>query len=360
MQSSEEVLQTSQENTPYDRNDEGGRSRRPRKDRNQTRARPRNEGVRHPHPRLRHGRVRIRHPHVEDRERLEPEPPGRLLDGARILDPGTSDFQVGDRVVFWANLYCGECDMCRAGQEHLCREVNGTNYIGFVCNGAYAEKFVEPARLAYRLPDTVSDVDAALIDPLMVAYHAVHLSNMKLHDKVLVVAQLMGDLAKSAGASLVAMSKTNDRKLAKAREMGKFDCYIDGKDPNRRAVYEEVSQGGFDVVFEAVGSASALAAAMDAVKAGGTIVTVGNTIDPTIPFDINRLVLHEIRLVGSVSCTRKKFEETIDLIASGMIKPERYVTDIVPVEGMQHAFERLTSRTDPVLKIVMKPDAKAE
>ena len=115
-----------------------------------------------------------------------------------VEDPGTSDFEVGDRVGFWANLYCGECDMCRAGQEHLCREVNGTNYIGFVCNGAYAEKFVGPARLAYKLPDTVSDVDAALIDPLMVAYHAVHLSNMKLHDKVLVVgssiiAQLMGE-----------------------------------------------------------------------------------------------------------------------------------------------------------------------
>ena len=67
-----------------------------------------------------------------------------------------------------------------------------------------------------------------------------------------IIAQLMGDLAKTAGASLVAMSKTNDRKLAKAREMGKFDCYLDGKDPNRRAVYEEVSKGGFDVVFEAV------------------------------------------------------------------------------------------------------------
>lgn len=104
-----------------------------------------------------------------------------------VEDPGTSDFEVGDRVVFWANLYCGECDMCRAGQEHLCREVNGTNYTGFVCNGAYAEKFVGSARLAYKLPDTVSDVDAALIDPLLVAYHAVHLSNMKLHDKVLVV-----------------------------------------------------------------------------------------------------------------------------------------------------------------------------
>lgn len=91
-----------------------------------------------------------------------------------VTDPGTSDFKVGERVVFWANLYCGECDMCKAGLEHLCRDVNGTNYIGFVCNGAYAEEFVGPARLAYRLPDNVTDTAAALIDPLMVAYHAIH------------------------------------------------------------------------------------------------------------------------------------------------------------------------------------------
>ena len=53
------------------------------------------------------------------------------------------------------------------------REVNGTNYIGFVCNGTYAEKFVGKAGNAYLLPDTVSDVAAGLIEPLMVAYHAV-------------------------------------------------------------------------------------------------------------------------------------------------------------------------------------------
>lgn len=153
-----------------------------------------------------------------------------------VTDPGTSDFKVGERVVFWANLYCGECDMCKAGLEHLCRDVNGTNYIGFVCNGAYAEEFVGPARLAYRLPDNVTDTAAALIDPLMVAYHAIHQAKMQLNDKVLVVgtgiiAQMMGELAKKAGASFVAMSRTSDRKLAKAREIGVFDAYLDGKNP---------------------------------------------------------------------------------------------------------------------------------
>ena len=154
-----------------------------------------------------------------------------------VTDPGESKFQKGDRVVFWANLYCGECDMCRAGQEHLCRAVDGTNYIGFVCNGAYAEKFAGPAKNAYLLPDSVSDVAAGLIDPLMVAYHAVRKSGIKLGDKVLVagtgiIGLMIGELAKKAGASYVALEKRSDRKIAVAKKAGYFDEYFDSREPD--------------------------------------------------------------------------------------------------------------------------------
>ena len=277
-----------------------------------------------------------------------------------VTNPGDSKFKAGDRVVFWANLYCGKCDMCMAGQEQLCREVNGTNYIGFVCNGAYAEKFVGKASNAYLLPDSVSDVAAGLIDPLMVAYHAVRQSGIKLHNKVLVVGsgiigQLIGGLAKKAGASYVAMSKVNDRKIAKAKEIGDFDAYFDGNDPDRAEKMAQATGGGFDVAFEVVGSGETLNTCMDGVRPGGEIVMIGNSMEPQVLFDMNRAVLQEIRLTGSVSCTRKEFEETIDLIASGMIDPEKYVTDVMPLSELQHAFERLTSKTDPVLKIVIKP-----
>lgn len=67
---------------------------------------------------------------------------------------------------------------------------------------------------------------------------------------------------------------------------------------------------------------------------------------------MNRAVQQEMQLIVSVSCTRRKFEETIDLIAGGMIDPEKYVTDVLPLEQLQHTFERLTSKIDPVLKNV--------
>lgn len=194
----------------------------------------------------------------------------------------------------------------------------------------------------------------------MVAYHAVRQSGIKLHDKVLVVGsgiigQLIGGLAKKAGASYVAMSKVNNRKIAKAKEIGDFDAYFDGNDPNRAVNMKLATNGGFDMAFEVVGSAEKLNTCIDGVRPGGEIVMIGNSMNPQILFDMNRAVLQEIRLTGSVSCIRKEFEETIDLIASGMIDPEKYVTDVLPLDQLQHAFERLTSKTDPVLKIVIKP-----
>lgn len=277
-----------------------------------------------------------------------------------VTNPGDSKFKPGDRVVFWANLYCGKCDMCMSGQEQLCRDVNGTNYIGFVCNGAYAEKFVGKASNAYLLPDTVSDVAAGLIDPLMVAYHAVRHSGIKLHDKVLVVGSgiighLIGTLAKQAGASYVAMSKVNDLKIKKAKEIGDIDEFFDGNDPEQTAKMQAATKGGFDIAFEAVGSGATLNTCIDALRPGGEVVMIGNSIEPHVSFNMNRAVLQEIRLTGSVSCTRQEFEETIDLIASGMIEPEKYVTDILPLAELQHAFERQISETDPMLKTVIKP-----
>ncbi|MBQ7479270.1 MAG: alcohol dehydrogenase catalytic domain-containing protein [Selenomonadaceae bacterium] len=277
-----------------------------------------------------------------------------------VTNPNGSKFKEGDRVTFWANLYCGECDMCRAGLEHLCRDVNGTNYIGFVCNGAYAERFAGKAKNAYLLPDSVSDVAAGCIDPLMVAYHAVRKAGIKLGDKVLVVGNgiignMIGELAKKSGASYVALSKLNDYKLAPTKKAGYFDAYFDAASEEFPQETQEASKGGFDIAFEAVGAESAMQNCISAIKPGGTIVMIGNSITPTIPVNINRAVLQEFRLLGSVSCTEEEFRGTIDLIANGIIDPEAYVTDIIGLDDLQHTLERIVSPTDSILKAVVKP-----
>ena len=277
-----------------------------------------------------------------------------------VTNPGDSNFKKGDRVVFWANLYCGHCDMCMQGQEHLCREVDGTNYIGFVCNGAYAEYFVGKAGNAYLLPDAVSDVAAGLIDPLMVAYHAVRKSGVKLGDKVLVVGTgiigfMIAELVKKSGASYVAVEKRSDRKIPVAKKAGYVDEYFDSREEGMIAKMREATNGGFDLTFEVVGAESTLSDCIFASKPGGKVIMIGNSITETVPVNINRAVLQEIELIGSVSCTREEFTGTINLIADKVIDPEIYVTDIVSLEELQHTFERLTSENDPILKAVVRP-----
>lgn len=276
-----------------------------------------------------------------------------------VTDPGQSDFKPGDRVVFWANLYCGECDMCREGREHLCRAVDGKNYIGFVYNGGYAEYFTGPAKNAYRLPDNVSDMAAALIDPLMVAYHAVRDSGIRLHDKVFVsgsgiIGQLIGGLAKKSGASLLALSRIDDRQLEIARKIGDFNLYFNATDQDIKQQVADASHGGFDLAFEAVGASESLALCMAAVRPGGKVVLIGNSMTDTVDFELNKAVLHELTLSGSVSCTRKEFEETIDLLATGFIDVEKYVTDIFPLDELQKALEKQSCSREPFLKSVIR------
>lgn len=193
----------------------------------------------------------------------------------------------------------------------------------------------------------------------MVAYHAVRNSKIKLNDKVLIVGSgiighLIGDLVKKAGASYVAISKVNDLKIKKAKELKLFDEYFDGNDPEIIEKMYDKTEGGFDIAFEAVGSSKTINTCIEAVKPGGKVIMIGNSIEPEIPVNINRAVLKEVKLIGSVSCTRKEFEETIDLISKGIVNPEQYVTNILPLSDLQKAFEKQANGNNDLLKAVIK------
>ena len=116
-----------------------------------------------------------------------------------------------------------------------------------------------------------------------------------------------------------------------------------------------LQDGQIEIKVSAVGLDSTLDLSINAVKPGGKVVVIGNSITPTVNFNMNKLVLNEVQLLGSVSCTRVEFEETIDLISKGIINPENYVTDILPLNELQTAFERLIDENDPALKMVVKP-----
>ena len=91
---------------------------------------------------------------------------------------GVQGFRAGDRVTFDSTVYCGECDFCRRGEMNLCdrREVVGVSCGDYRRHGAFAEFVTVPERIVYRLPDAMGFSEAAMLEAISVALHAVHLS----------------------------------------------------------------------------------------------------------------------------------------------------------------------------------------
>ena len=145
---------------------------------------------------------------------------------------------------------------------------------------------------------------------------------------------MIAELAKKSGASYVAMTKINDYKLAPAKKASYVNDFFDSNDADVIGNLVEASHGGFDIAFEVVGGENTLDTCIHAVKPGGNVIMIGNSITEKIPVNINRAVLQEVNLIGSVSCTREEFTGTIELIAEGIITPEQYVTDIVSLDEL--------------------------
>ena len=100
-----------------------------------------------------------------------------------------SGFQKGDRVTFDSTVYCGDCDYCRSGEMNLCdlRQVIGVSCGDYRRAGAFAEYVVVPQRILYRLPDTLSFPEAAMLEAVSVALHAVRLAEMRSGETALVI-----------------------------------------------------------------------------------------------------------------------------------------------------------------------------
>src|SRR5262252_2293330 len=164
-----------------------------------------------------------------------------------------TDLQAGDRVTFDSTVYCGRCFHCTRGEVNLCdnREVLGVSPGPYRRHGAFAEYVSVPRRIMYRLPDSLSYEQAALIEAVSVAVHAVNLTPVRLGDAAVVVGSGMIGLAtiqavKHAGAGRVIAVDPDDSRLKLAREMGATSTV----NPKTG----DLPQGIADVAIECVGA----------------------------------------------------------------------------------------------------------
>lgn len=271
-----------------------------------------------------------------------------------------SNWQVGDRVTFDSTIYCGDCFFCRRGEINLCdnRRVVGVSCGDYRQHGAFAEYLAVPARILYRVPDDLSFVQAAFVEPVSIAAHAVELTPIALNDTAVVVGTgmiglLLIQVLKQTGVGKVIGIDLADSRLELARQLG-ADVTINARDTDiQEQILAHTEGRGADIAFEVVGITATLQTAVKALRKGGALTLVGN-ISATAELPIQLVVTRELTLYGSCG-SQGDYPASLAMLAQGKVQVEPLITAIAPLSDGANWFDRLYNEQD-LLKVVLTPD----
>ncbi len=272
-----------------------------------------------------------------------------------------SDLKVGDRVTALPISPCGVCEACKKGNVGYCPDT-WTNAIGLSLSnpGGLTSKIAVREDMVIKVPDNLRDEEVAMVEPLAVGLHATHLANIAVGEKVLVIGGgiiglVSAVFSKMEGASEVVLIETNSKRGENAVSLEVVDEWYDATKEDTVAKLLEKTNGGFDVVLECVGNGPAVNSAITMVKPGGKVILVGVATEAVATYTV-LAVMKEVMLQGAIAYNYDEFKTCIDLMSEKKINVMKFVSDIVPLEKCEEAYERLTSGTDSAVKILVNPN----
>lgn len=269
---------------------------------------------------------------------------------------GVQALSVGDNVVVEPYFVCDECPPCKAGNYHLCTKMGFIGLSGG--GGGLGGMVVVDTRWVHKVGNIPLD-QAALIEPLSVAHHAVARSGAKPGDVALVggsgpIGLLTAAVLKSQGVTTV-ISELSAARKDKAISSGVADYVIDPGQEDLQARLLELTDGvGADVAFECAGVNAVLDTLLTAVKPAGVVVNVSIWGRPAT-VDMQKIVLKEIDLRGTIAYVRDH-AEAIKLVQEGKVDLEPFITARIALEDLvEQGFNTLIHHNDTAVKILVHP-----
>jgi L-iditol 2-dehydrogenase len=271
------------------------------------------------------------------------------------------NYYIGERVTFDSTEYCGKCRYCVSGKMNLCddRKVLGVSCHEYLRNGAMAEYITVSARILYRLPDDVTFEQAALVEPVSIALHAVRRSIIAINDTVVVfgagtIGLLLIQLLKRMGCGMVIAVDIDNVKLEFALKNGATHIINSGESDLMAEIAGLTRNRGADAVFEAVGIQPTFKAALESVKKGGNVTLVGN-LSNSVDFNLQSAVTRELTLHTTCACAGE-YETSLDMIASGIVNVDDLIGAVAPLSEGDLWFKKLHSAEPGLFKVVLKPE----
>jgi NADPH:quinone reductase-like Zn-dependent oxidoreductase len=268
-----------------------------------------------------------------------------VVSGASQREARAPRWNIGDAVAVQSNLFCGECEFCRRGEDSVCLR---SEILGVQRDGGFAEKVVVPARALVRLPEGVDfDTSAALTLAGSTAMHMLtNRAQVRAGDWVLAIGGASGvgsaaiQIAQHLGARVISTGST-EAKRALARQLG-AEFVIDSTDANWPAEIRKITnKHGVDLVVEHVGG-EVLLKCFECLARDGTVVTCGATAGREVTLNLWPLFVKQHRLIGSYGRNRADLETTLQWAAAGKLKP--VIDSIFPLDQTAAAFAKLRSR----------------
>lgn len=269
---------------------------------------------------------------------------------------GVTGLAKGDNVVVEPYFVDGTCDMCQAGSYHLCRQMGFIGLSGG--GGGLSEKIVVDQRWVHPIGDIPLD-EAALIEPLSVAHHAVARSGVKAGDTALVggsgpIGLLTAAVLKGMGVTTIISELTQARK-EKATSSGVADHVLD---PSKEDVPERVREltggTGADVAFECAGVNAVLDTMLDSVRPAAVVVNVSIWGAPAT-VDMQKIVLKEIDLRGTIAYVRDH-PAVIKMVQEGKVDLKPFITGRIALEDLvEQGFDTLINHKDTAVKVLVHP-----
>ena len=270
-----------------------------------------------------------------------------------IVESPTSAL-IGQRVAVDPAIPCQECEFCLEGNPNLCIQLHFAGHGGD--DGALQQYLAWPERCLYPLPESISDEEGAMLEPLGVAMHAIDLGGIQPGDAVGVfgvgpIGLLVVQLARLAGAEQIIVTDRLPHRLEAAVSMGARQGFLVTDEWDEQEVWRATGERGVDVAFEVAGENQAVETSITAVKPGGRVILVGIPAQDWTTFTASTARRKGLTIKLS---RRMKFTypRAIQLVEDGLIDVGSLVTHRYPLSDYEKAFQA-ASRRDGIKVVIL-------
>jgi len=270
-------------------------------------------------------------------------------------------FATGDKVAIDPIIWCGKCPACLVGHYPACTSLK---LIGIDQDGGFCQYVAVPESMLYKVPSKIPSEHAALVEIYSIGFHANNRAGVKDGDTIAIwgagrVGQVILQAARTKTREKIFVVDILDSRLKIAAKANENVIPINALHKNPVEEIMRLTDGrGVEIAFEAVGHAHPLEGRVNpvrgciqSIKGGGIVCTLGLSDEPA-PIVFKELIWKEGKIITS-RVSQGEFAQTIEQLDKGNLKPDFLITEIMPLEKIQEAFELVEKNPATYLKILI-------